>query len=283
MAATSTGTTRLTTFYGEMTSLDRVLKYLTREGVDVEHLQARDLYERNLDCQNLGAYEMLDVIAAAVAEREAPQRDDQVLDVGCGMGGPGRFLTDRFGCSVTGIDLLPLRIETAQELTTRTGLAERIAYRVASAIDVPAGDASFAQAWMLDVSIHVPDKPALFTELARVLRPGGLLVIHDQTGPLPRAMAPVTREAPFIAPSLPQLIRYVEGAGLRVLDWRDTSPRVLAYWREIKASQEQRAAAAAADGNVPSWRKRMLAMADAYITTLAELGGRTGILIATRT
>jgi ubiquinone/menaquinone biosynthesis C-methylase UbiE len=283
MAATSTGTTRLTTFYGEMTSLDRVLKYLTREGVDVEHLQARDLYERNLDCQNLGAYEMLDVIAAAVAEREAPQRDEQVLDVGCGMGGPGRFLTDRFGCSVTGIDLLPLRIETAQELTTRTGLAERITYRVASAIDVPAGDGSFAQAWMLDVSIHVPDKPALFTELARVLRPGGLLVIHDQTGPLPRAMAPVTREAPFIAPSLPQLIRYVEGAGLRVLDWRDTSPRVLAYWREIKASQEQRAAAAAADGNVPSWRKRMLAMADAYITTLAELGGRTGILIATRT
>ena len=282
MAAMSTGTTRLTTFYGEMTSLDRVLKYLARAGVDVEHLRASDLYERDLDCQNLGAYGMLDVIAAAVAERGSPQPDDQVLDVGCGMGGPGRFLTDRFGCSVTGIDLLPLRIEIAEELTKRTGLAERISYRVASATDVPADDASFAQAWMLDVGIHVPDKPALFTEVARVLRPGGLLVMHDQTGPLPKEMAPVTREAPFIAPSLPQLIRYVEGAGLRVLDWRDTSPRVLAYWHQIKASQEQRAAAAP-DGNVPSWRERMIAMADAYITTLADLGGRTGVLIATRT
>ena len=70
--ATAKATRQLTSFYGEMTSLDRVRRSLERDGVDVEHLQARDLYERDLDCQNLGAFTMLEVIAAAVAERAAP-------------------------------------------------------------------------------------------------------------------------------------------------------------------------------------------------------------------
>ncbi len=106
--------------------------------------------------------------------------------------------------------------------------------------------------------------------------------MHDQTGPLPKAMGPVTSEAPFIAPTLPQLIRYVEGHGLRLLTWHDTSARILSYWREVKAGMEQRAAAKSTDGTVSAWRARMIAMAAAYIETLGQLDGRTGILIAQR-
>ena len=79
------------------------------------------------------------------------------------------------------------------------------------------------------------DKHALFSEIARVLRPGGLLVMHDQTGPLPKAMAPATRSAPFIAPSLPQLIRYVEAAGLRLTTWQDSTAQIVAYFQQVKA------------------------------------------------
>src|SRR4051794_23159157 len=233
--ASATATGQLTSFYGEMTSLDRVRRALERDGVDVEHLQARDLYERDQDCQNLGAFKMLEVIAAAVTERGAPQPDDHVLDVGCGMGGPGRFLVDRFGCTVTGIDLLPLRVEVAEELTKRTGLAERISYRVASATELPFEDGEFAQVWMLDVGIHVRDKAAMFAEIARVLRRGGLLVMHDQMGPLAKAMAPATRHAPFVAPSLPQLIRYVEAAGLRLMTWQDSTARIVDSFQQIQA------------------------------------------------
>ena len=154
-----------------MTSLDRVRKALARDGVDAEHLQARDVYERDLDCQNLGGFAMLEVIAAAVPEPAVPQPDDHLLDVGCGMGGPGRFLADRYGCTVTGIDVLPARVECAEELTKRTELAERISYRVASATDLPFEDGVFAQVWMLDVGIHVRDKSALFVEIARCYGP----------------------------------------------------------------------------------------------------------------
>jgi ubiquinone/menaquinone biosynthesis C-methylase UbiE len=277
--ATATANEKLTDLYGQMTSLDRVIASLRRSGVDVEHLAARDLYERDLDCQNLGAFTMLEVIAAAVAERAVPSADEQLLDVGCGMGGPGRFLTDRFGCQVTGIDLLPLRIDTAEELSRRTGLAERISYRVADATDLPFDDASFAQVWMLDVGIHVRDKAALFGELARVLQAGGLLVMHDQTGPLPAAMRPATSGAPFIAPPLTQLIRVVEAAGLRLLDWRDTTPRILAYFQRVQAALGPKPEDAAGES---AWRTWIRSTTGAYLTTLDDLGGRTGLLIAQR-
>jgi ubiquinone/menaquinone biosynthesis C-methylase UbiE len=278
MADSSTSTNRLTTFYGEMSSLDRILAALAADGVDITHPRAGDLYERDLDCQNLGAHRTLDVLADAVTELATPKPTDTLLDVGCGMGGPGRFLVDRFGCSVLGVDLLPLRIEIAQALTERTGLQDRISYRVADATRLSI-DGSVAQVWMLDVGIHIRDKQSLFAEIARALQPGGILVMHDQPGPLPKAMLAVTRDAPFVAPSLPQLIRYVEGAGLRVLRWQDTSALVLEHWREVKAHHQQRAARSP-DGEGHPWRERVVAMADAYIETLADLGGRTGILIA---
>jgi cyclopropane fatty-acyl-phospholipid synthase-like methyltransferase len=280
--ATDVGTAGLTDLYGEMTSVDRILRALTADGVDVERLQARDLYERDLDCQNLGASKMLQVIATAVAEHRVPEPADTVLDVGCGMGGPGRFLADRFGCSVLGVDLLALRVEAAQALTDRTGLADRVTYRVADARRLPVDDGAAAQVWMLDVGIHVHDKKALFAEVARALQPRGLFVMHDQTGPLPPAMRPATRRAPFIAPSLPQLLRYVEGAGLRVLRWQDSSARVVEHQRLMKAHLEQRTARTDDDERRRRY-ERFAAITDAYITTLAKLGGRTGILIAERT
>src|SRR5262245_47084943 len=48
---------------------------------------------------------------------------------------------------------------------------------------------------MLDVSMHIRDKGALFREITRVLRPGGMLVMHEQTAPIPKAMQPITRRA----------------------------------------------------------------------------------------
>jgi SAM-dependent methyltransferase len=275
------GSRRLTKFYGELSSLELVLGSLAAEGVDTEHPRASDLYTRGLDCQNLGAFPMLEVLAGVVAEYGAPKPGDKILDIGCGLGGPGRFLADRFGCSIVGTDLLEKRIEIAKALTRRTGLDERISYRRADATDLPFRTSTFTLAWMLDVSMHIRAKRGLFSEIARVLRPGGLLVMHEQLGPLPEAMRPVTRQAPYIAPSLPQLIRYVDEAGLRVLSWRDTTPRVLEYFHTIR-TRLLTALANAPQSEGGPWREQGQAILNAYIETLSKLGGRTGILVANR-
>jgi MPBQ/MSBQ methyltransferase len=278
MAEKASSVRRLTKFYGGelLSSLERVIQGLAAQGLDTEHVRASDLYTRSLDCQNLGSYPMLEILASVASEYGTPGREDKVLDAGCGLGGPGRFLADRFGCSVVGIDLVPKRTEIAQALTERTGLGAKISYRVADATDLPFEDASFAQAWMLDVSMHIEDKKALFGEIARVLRPGGMLVMHEQLAPLPKVLEPITRQAPWIAPTLPQLIRYADDSGLRVLTWRDTTPRIVEYFQRIKASLQS---APSPGDQAP---QPGLTVVDGYIETLSKLGGRTGILTARR-
>ena len=202
MPDTTTATSKLTRFYGELSpSLETVKQALAFAGVDTEHPRARDLYVRDIDCHNLGMHRMLQLLADAASEYGVPGPGETLLDLGCGIGGPGRFLADRFSCSVLGVDLLPLRIELAQALGEMTATTDRVSYRIADATNLDIADASFVQVWMLDVSMHVRDKRALFGEITRVLQPNGLLVMHEQTGPLPPSMHPLTRQAPYIAPS----------------------------------------------------------------------------------
>jgi SAM-dependent methyltransferase len=52
----------------------------------------------------------------------------RVLDLGCGIGGPARYLAATFGCKVTGVDLSPSFIDAAVYLTARCGLSDRVAF-----------------------------------------------------------------------------------------------------------------------------------------------------------
>jgi ubiquinone/menaquinone biosynthesis C-methylase UbiE len=271
---------RLYRFYAEITSVDAILRALARDKQEEETVTAVDLYTRSLDCQNLGGFALLERHAALVAEYTALGEGQRVLDIGCGLGGPGRYLADRFGCAVTGLDVLPTRVQAAATLTQMVGLGDRITYCQSDATRLPFPAQQFAQAWLLDVSIHIANKAALFGELARVVQIDGLLVLHDQLGPLPPAMRPVTRRAPYIAPALPQLVRSVEGAGYRVLTWRDTTNLVLTYLqgrREDLRQDMERCTRAARR------RQRRLAMITAYMEALGQQGSRTGVLIARRT
>jgi ubiquinone/menaquinone biosynthesis C-methylase UbiE len=267
----------LTKFYGDMSpTLETVKEALAVAGIDPEHARASDLYQRDIDCHNLGMFPMVQLVANVAAEYAIPNPDDVVLDIGCGLGGPSRYLADRFGCSVVGVDLVPLRVEIAEQLAALTGSADRASYRVADATALDFDDTSFAQVWMLDVSMHIRDKRALFNEIARVLRPGGLMVMHEQTGPLPAAMGPARRQAPYIAPALPQLIRYIENAQLRMLTWRDTTTVALDYFLGM------RDLLLGASEPVESRRETGVPILDGYLETFAHVDGRTGVLVARR-
>ena len=257
---------RLARFYAEMTSLETILAELGAEGLDPDRICAADLYTRGFDCHNLGGFPQLEATAAAVERIAAPRPGELVLDLGCGIGGPGRYLADRFGCRVVGVDLLPVRIDAARALAERAR-CERVEYHLGDATALGFGAASFAQVWILDASIHIRDKRALFGEIARVLRPGGMLVFHDQIGPLPRAMLPLIRRSPWVAPPLPALIRRIEEAGLRLLLLQDTTPRVREFFHRIQQRMQGVA---------------LPALLEAYLTTLDGAAGRTGLLLAQR-
>ena len=116
---------------------------------------------------------------AELAEMVTIGAGDHLLDVGCGIGGPARYLADRFGCRITGIDLTEEFCEVARELTRRCGLDELIAYEQGDALDMPFADASFDGAYSMNVSMNIADRDGLYREIRRVLKPGGWLILSE--------------------------------------------------------------------------------------------------------
>jgi SAM-dependent methyltransferase len=108
------------------------------------------------------------------AKRIALTEDSRVLDVGCGIGGPARYLAHSYGCRVDGIDLTAELIETGRMLTERCGLADRVVLQIGNALDLPYPDQTFDVVWCQNVAMNVADKAGLLAGVYRVLKPGGL-------------------------------------------------------------------------------------------------------------
>lgn len=102
-----------------------------------------------------------------------------ILDVGCGLGGTARFLADRYAARVTGIDLTREYVDTGNVLCSWVQLNDRVTLHCGSALNMPFDSGTFDGACMLHVGMNIGEKVALFTEVARVLRPGGYFGIYD--------------------------------------------------------------------------------------------------------
>ncbi len=127
---------------------------------------------------------MLDHFIASVTA----QGDGLVLDAGCGTGRITRYLTDR-GCAVEGVDLSPGMITAARRAHPD------LTFAVASITDLPHRAATFTGVLLWYSTFHTPPDrlPDVFTEMARVLRPGGHLLVAFQAGVGTHDLAPTYR------------------------------------------------------------------------------------------
>jgi SAM-dependent methyltransferase len=100
-----------------------------------------------------------------------------VLDLCCGIGGPGRFLTREMGCDCLGVDASASAVAVARE---RTGDL-RCHFVAAHVPPLPAG--SFDVVLLLETMLAFEDKDALVREIAAALRPGGRLAFTLEEGP----------------------------------------------------------------------------------------------------
>jgi|SRR5579884_216021 len=160
-----------------------------------------------------------------------PAPGERLLDIGCGIGGPARWLAARFGCAVTGIDLTPAFCAAARALTAACGLAERVAVVAGSALDLPFPDNRFDRAYSQNVVMNIADKRRFYGEAFRVLRPGGVLALSNVcAGPAGEPYFPVpwatTAAASFLA-SVAAMHADLVAAGFAIERFEDTTEAML--------------------------------------------------------
>jgi cyclopropane fatty-acyl-phospholipid synthase-like methyltransferase len=123
-------------------------------------------------------YHGTDAVRAA-AERLGLTAANRVLDIGSGVGGPARYLAHTTGCHVTAVELQPELHAIAVDLTRRCGLDDRVTHLCGDALEIPLPDDAFDAAVSWLAILHMPDRPKLFTRLARALRSGGGCYVED--------------------------------------------------------------------------------------------------------
>ncbi|GGS46574.1 class I SAM-dependent methyltransferase [Actinokineospora fastidiosa] len=102
---------------------------------------------------------------------------DTLADVGCGQGGPGLWVAARADTRLVGVDIAPTAVAAARSRADALGLADRTAFQVGTFAETGLPASSVQAVMSVDALLFAPDKAAAFTEFARVLTPGGRLVL----------------------------------------------------------------------------------------------------------
>ena len=170
-------------------------------------------------------------LAEHVADAAGIGAGDEVCDVGCGYGATARFLARERDARVTGLTL-----SSAQQLAFAPAPGARILVRDWLANELP--DDAFDAVIAIESLSHMPDKPRVFAEIARVVRPGGRVAIVDWlTREAPgeretrRLLRPICEEGHL--PSMHSASEYeqlLRDAGLTPTGFEDLSQRARRTW-----------------------------------------------------
>ena len=166
--------------------------------------------------------------AHALVLDELGPDDRRVLDLGCGVGTAALYLADRLPVEVVGVSISPEQVRLAERYAAqgrpRPGT---VRFRVADFTQLPRDLADVDLAFAIESFVHADPAAAFFREAARVLRPGGALVVIDdvRTGdPADPRLADFRAgwHAPNVV-SVDEAARLAAGAGLELVDSRDLS------------------------------------------------------------
>ncbi len=102
------------------------------------------------------------------------------LDAGCGIGLQCLLLAETVGLTghVTGVDVSTELLNRGEEIVKEAGLSEQISFQEGDVANIPFDNKTFDWAWSADCIGYGPLEPLpLLKELARVVKPGGIVAI----------------------------------------------------------------------------------------------------------
>lgn len=179
----------------------------------------------------------------------------RLLDVACGSGGPTLRIARITGCNVHGVDIHGQAIAEARARSDREGLSERATFeQIDAARMLPLPDASFDGLICVDAVNHLPDRRSVFSEWARLLRPGGHLVFTDPvvvTGPLTSEEIAIRSSVGFFL-FVPvgvdeQLLQEAGFSLVETIDRTDNVARIAHQWHAARGARSKELCAVEGD------------------------------------
>lgn len=114
-----------------------------------------------------------------LADRLPIKAGQQILDIGCGLGGPARYMAKRFQCKVSGLDITQPFVEAANKLTALLRMEDQVTIKHGDGQHLPYRDALFAGAYTQHVTMNVADRRRFFAEAYRVLKGGAFFALTE--------------------------------------------------------------------------------------------------------
>lgn len=217
--------------YGISGIFNSILKGLEASGKDIDRLTPEDLSPID-EFHTRGKESTIEIAKLAQI-----QPYHMVLDVGCGLGGSARYISNEYDCSVVGIDLTEEYVDVANKLTEFVNLTNKVSFKQGSAIELPFPSDHFDIVWTEHTQMNISDKEKFYGEMSRVLKPKGRLVFHDvfygNTGspyyPTPWA----ENDSMSSLCTQEEAKRAIQNSNFVIEEWKDKSRLSLDFFKEM--------------------------------------------------
>ncbi len=157
-------------------------------------------------------------------------KNDRILDAGCGNGAPTRLIAKLYGCKITAFDINPNQIKKAIDCDILEGVNSYIKREIKDVHKIDYGANTFDKIFHNETICHWINKEAALKGLFRVLKKGGIMGFHDwakgDTGDLNEAGGefPGTyAEGVWFQNTIDETKSLLEKAGFEVLHIEDTT------------------------------------------------------------
>jgi tocopherol O-methyltransferase len=169
-----------------------------------------------------------------LAEASSLKPGAKVLDIGCGIGGTSIWLSQNFGCEVTGITISPAQRKMAEEAAS--GLVRKPEFLLMDANRMTLTE-SFDAIWAVEVLSHLGDHLHFFRKCHFLLNPGGRICIaawlkaENLTAREEREVIRPIEEGMFCALSTSErYLKLLDESRFKLVRFEDISPRVKQTW-----------------------------------------------------
>jgi sterol 24-C-methyltransferase len=103
----------------------------------------------------------------------------RVLDVGCGVGGPGREIIKFTGANVVGLNNNDYQIERSLHYAKKEGIADKWSAVKGDFMQMSFPENSFDAVYAIEATVHAPSLQGVYEQIYRVLKPGGVFGVYE--------------------------------------------------------------------------------------------------------